>query len=105
VRQSRQRISVLVTFFEVDARAVGQSSLDTGDQIAAASAQAVVRSLVLQRVVEIEIRALGIQVVGSEPATCSEIAVGDLRVDSKSIRETVGAAGADTSVVLPLLGL
>src|SRR5262249_6185510 len=47
--------AVLVTLLEVDAGGVGEPSLHPGDQVALADLYAVIRPLVFQRIVQVEI--------------------------------------------------
>ena len=103
MRQTRRVVAVAVAFLEIDARAVGQPRLDAGDGVAFAAAhreQAVVGALVLERVVQVQRRAVVVQIVRAELAAGAEIAVRDLGVDLQALRDAVRAARADAAVLL-----
>jgi hypothetical protein len=65
-------------------------------------AHAVVRGLVVQQVGQVQAGAVGIQVLGAEPAGAAEIAARDLAVQLEAVGDTVGAARADAAVVLAI---
>ena len=65
-----------------------------------ASKQPVVGALVLERVVQIHRRALGLQIARAELAAGAEVAVRDFGVDLQALGDPIGAADADAAVVL-----
>ena len=65
--------------------------------------QAVVRSLVLQRVVEVEVRAAGRLVARADLGARPEVAVGDLRVQQEAVADAIGAANANAPIVLAIV--
>src|SRR5262245_25668054 len=54
VRETGQRLAVLVALFEVNAGTVGEPSLHARGQVASTDLNAVVRPLVFQRIVQVE---------------------------------------------------
>src|SRR5688572_14898356 len=103
MRETRRPIAVAVAFLEIDARAVRQARLDAGDGVALAAArreQAVVGALVLERVIQVQRRAVVVQIVRADLAAGAEIAVRDLGVDLQALRYAVRAARADAAVLL-----
>src|SRR5439155_3912118 len=92
---------LLVTLLDVDAGAVGKPSLFPRDQSAPAdplAPLAVVRPLVFQRIVQVEIGPLGIEEAGADLSAGPEVSVGSLPVDPESFRQAIGAARADATV-------
>ena len=74
---------------------------------AAAGAEAVVRTLVLERVIQVHARAVGVQVVRADAAAGTEIAIGQLAVDTQPLGDAAHAeqgARVDTPAARELLG-
>src|SRR5262245_13266211 len=62
--------------------------------------EAVVGALVLEPVVQVQVRTLRQEIVGSHPRTGAQVAVGYLRVETEPVGEAVGTARPDPAVVL-----
>src|SRR5262249_23610736 len=84
---------------DVDAGAVGEPSLLSRDQVAAADLLPVVRPLVFQRVVHVEIGSVGIEEAGADLSAGPEVSVGSLPIDPEAFRHAIGAARTDPTVV------
>src|SRR5215472_9731551 len=65
-----------------------------GDKLAA-----IVRQLVLQRVVQVQTGPIGIEIAGADLSAGAEVAVGGLSLDLETLRQTIGPAHADSTVV------
>src|SRR5207244_6349220 len=98
VREAGLRVAALVTLLEVDAGGVGEPSFLPRDQVAPADSLAVVRALVFERIVQVEIGPIGIQEAGAELSAGPEVPVGSLPVDPEAFRQAIGAARADATV-------
>ena len=97
--EAGQRIAVLITLLDVDAGAVGESSFLARDQVTPADSLAVVRPLVFQRIVQVEIGPVRIEEAGADLSAGPEVAIGSLPVNPEAFRQAVGAARADATVV------
>ncbi len=107
MRQARNIVVVLVPLLRIDARGVGETRLYASDQVTLAAAgctQAVVGALVLERVVQVEARPVGVNVVRADLAAGTEIAVGYLEIETEPLRYLIRAAEADTTVVVAISG-
>ena len=88
MRQAGRHVAVGVLLFQVHAERVRVAGPDTRHQVALLRAHAVVRGLVVQQVGQVQAGAVGIQVLGAEPAGAAEIAA----------RDRPARAGADAFV-------
>ncbi len=100
VRQPGGRAAVLVALLEVNARAVGRPPFHAKHEVAAPRQEPAVHALVLERVVQVEVGALGIEEAAADAAARSEVSLRDFGVDAQALGEAIGAADADPAVVL-----
>ena len=78
--------------------------LEAGAQVAALGADAVVAALVFQRVVQIQVGAVGIEVLGAQLGGGAEVAAGDFADGLEAVGDAIRAAGADAAVVFLVAG-
>ena len=88
-------VAVRVPLFPEDVRRVRIVALRTGDHAALVGADAVVRALVLERVVEVGGGVLGNEVLGPESRPHAQVAAGDLAAHPQALAEPVRAPGPD----------
>src|SRR5439155_26910550 len=90
--------AALVTLLEVNAGTVGESSLHARDQVALAYLRAVVRPLIFQCIVQVEIGQVGIEKTGADLSAATEVPIGSFPVDPEAFRQPIGATRTDAAV-------